>query len=595
MDAPTTIPLNAIASWNENPRTERDPKAIEQLAANLLGQGQIMPLIVMAAPVNGLYYAIDGETRRQALNSLVDQSKLEPDHPVAVKVLDASTPVSQLMAIAIAANSLRQNMTEVDYFQAFSKLIREGMKPAAVADLFNMTTKHVRGLLALANLVPEALAMLREGKRTIGWARAMTMASPNQQQKIVARIEANNHEFQTGEAVQAELRSAGIPESSALFDPALLADTLAVDLFSDIYGNGIFTDTEAFWQLQNIEIQKLVETYEQSHADVLVVRGTRFDDTGWTGGGEPAESTAVIIVHDDGSVTTREGMIPPAKQHADDDDEADALAALLDDAAQDALDAANDDEDQVGTSRNALAKATKDTAAYLGTQARIGMRLALAEDTRLAKATVVAASLTRNGIAATPLSAIALSNIDEHAMTEMGHALTHLRDRRDRIAVDNGIAGCNHTGEMLSKLLALDEADLDILFNWTVSESCRVTLDETGASLHAAADVPLLGNWRIDSIYVDTLSNAQLRQLASDILPASEQPSDKASIRTVRQAILNHVNNADAQTDWTGHSFSWLPPQVAKLTANPAVPVVASFTPDDDASDDQATSTLLAA
>src|SRR3546814_2892711 len=61
-----------------------------------------------------------------------------------------------------------------------------------------------------------------------------------------------------------------------------------------------------------------IEDLRQTHANVKFVDRTRFDDAGWTTGGEPSESTAVVITHDDGSVEIREGLIPPVIDESDD-------------------------------------------------------------------------------------------------------------------------------------------------------------------------------------------------------------------------------------------------------------------------------------
>src|SRR3546814_18355403 len=54
-----------------------------------------------------------------------------------------------------------------------------------------------------------------------------------------------------------------------------------------------------------------IEDLRQTHANVKFVDRTRLDAAGWTTGGEPSESTAVVITHDAGSVEIREGQLPP--------------------------------------------------------------------------------------------------------------------------------------------------------------------------------------------------------------------------------------------------------------------------------------------
>lgn len=568
-----SLPLNTLVPWPDNPRTVRDPRTIEQTANNIAGQGLIMPLIVLAS--GNVYLTIDGETRRQALNALVNDGRLAADAPVDVKVLDPATSTAQLFAIGIAANAIREDMTETDYFMAFSRLAREGMKPGEIAALFSMTTRQVHGLLALGHLVPEALELLRSGKRAIDWARAMTMASPVQQQKIVSRIEANPHEFATPEAVRAEIQNNGIPEGSALFDPALLKDSLVVNLFSDVFNDGVFTDTDAFWKLQNAEIDKLETALRTSHANVIVIRGTRFDDTGWTAGADPADATAVIVVHDDGSVTTREGMVPPADIFAADTD-ADSLASLLDDAGSgDALEVS----DSAGP--DPLAKATRDTSSYLDAQARMSMRLAISDSPRLAKATLVAAALTRNALLATPLASIPATTNDDFAETPMGAMLGVQRERRDRIAVAHGIAGLTDSAEVLGRLMTMNEDELDLLLAWNVAESSRAAMGRDTFAAASAAGIDLFGDWTIDAAYIETLSNAQLRALAEEILPAAERPAERASIRTVKQAIQAHIADQNAQGTLIGGG-GWLPPQVAEMSRQ----ATDQSTPVDDGFDD---------
>src|SRR3546814_11635424 len=88
------------------------------------------------------------------------------------------------------------------------------------------------------------------------------------------------------------------PVTSALFDPIELNDCLVRDLFTP--NGNYFSDVKKFWERQNVEIEKKIEDLRQTHANVKFVDRTRFDDACWTTGGEPSESTAVVITHDDG-------------------------------------------------------------------------------------------------------------------------------------------------------------------------------------------------------------------------------------------------------------------------------------------------------
>src|SRR3546814_16757160 len=95
-----------------------------------------------------------------------------------------------------------------------------------------------------------------------------------------------------------------------------LNDCLVRDLFTP--NGNYFSDVKKFWERQNVEIEKKIEDLRQTHANVKFVDRTRFDDAGWTTGGEPSESTAVVITNDAGSVEIREGLIPPVTDESDD-------------------------------------------------------------------------------------------------------------------------------------------------------------------------------------------------------------------------------------------------------------------------------------
>src|SRR3546814_576589 len=150
----------------------------------------------------------------------------------------------------------------------------------------------------------------------MGWAQAMTVGSPASQERIVAEIDVNSAAHLDGSSVRVELTPGNIPVPSALFDPIEHNDCLFLDLFTP-KGN-YFSDVKKFWERQNVEIEKKIEDLRQTHANVKFVDRTRFDDAGWTTGGEPSESTAVVITHDDGSVEIREGLIPPVIDESDD-------------------------------------------------------------------------------------------------------------------------------------------------------------------------------------------------------------------------------------------------------------------------------------
>lgn len=557
-----TIPLNKIIEWPDNPRRTRSDDSVAASAASILAQGQLMPLIVLAVPNSDLFYAIDGETRRKGMNANVDADKAEADMAVKVTVLDPATPQSALLAIAVAANTVREQMNPIEEMEAYHKMALSGMKPRAIGEIFNLSGRQVLQRLALGGLVDGARELVRSGQRQIRWAEAMTVGSPAQQDRIVAEIHANPAAFSDGHSVRAELTRGNIPVESALFDPQELKDCLVSDLFTLDKG-GYFSDAEAFWKRQRAEIQKKIDELAATHKDVQFFDRQRFSDAGWATGGEPADSTAVVIAHDDGSVEIREGLIPPAYLNsagADEDDEGSFL-----DAAQEAF---GSDDAAAPIARieiNPLDAATRPTADYLNAQVAAGLRLKAASDHRVAMAFVIAQTLTRNGGLASSMVISGAGIEVEKQTSEVFLRLAARREAYQRIARTAGILGVTSPSVVVANLLKLDDPALYDVFAWTVSESVTAPLSETTAEVYEAVGLRLLEDWRIEQAYLDDLNSGQIRALAQEVVDIAALPSKNASIPMVKKAIMDAVDATGLQSNWVGATPAWQPPQISRV------------------------------
>src|SRR3546814_15229231 len=89
---------------------------------------------------------------------------------------------------------------------------------------------------------------------------------------------------------------------------------------------------------------------------------------------------------------------------------------------------------------NSLNNPTKETISYLTSQVSAALKLAVANDARLATAVLVAASLTRSG-PSTALSVAGLPLDPQDRTSQVFSQLHAQRVARDRIATDAGIAG----------------------------------------------------------------------------------------------------------------------------------------------------------
>lgn len=565
------LPLNQLIEWAGNPRKTRDTKDIGQMATNLLALGQQSPLIVFKGAGETLYKTIEGETRRLGFNELATANKIAGDAEVRCWILPETTSEEQLLAVALASNTVRREMNPIEEMEAYTSLAKAGMKLKAIGETFGVEQRTIRQRLALGDLTPEARDLIRSGKRQMGWAQAMTLASPAAQQRIVAEIGVNATSYPDGASVRAEVTRDSIPASSALFAPSELADCLVSDLFSTDSDKSFdyFSDTEAFWKRQRVEIDALIEKLSQTHKDVKLFDRIRFDDAGWTRGGEPSESTAVVIVYDDGAVKVEEGMIAPAIDDSFDDGEGSFLSDAEDHYTSEHEDTGNGDvvgrEDGAAIEKvevNPLDNATKETVVYLTGQVTAALKLQVASNPTFAMAVVITGALTRRG--PVPSLSPSGSTVDAEDQTSQAFMLLNAkRAARDRIVTMAGIAGMNTPAQALRKLLALDPALLAELFAYTVADSITASLDDTTADIFDALGADIVSGWRIEPAYLKGLNTAQIRSLTGEVCDPNDPINPRSSRSQLERAIMEAVESDALQGNFMGDN-GWMPPQLVK-------------------------------
>jgi ParB family chromosome partitioning protein len=564
--AEQTVPLNKIIEWPDNPRLTRSNVDQEQFAANLLVQGQIMPFLLQAVPGSDLFYAIDGESRRRAMNANVDGGKCDADMQVKSEILDPTIGKSQLLSIAVAVNTIRQAMNPIDEMIAYREMAFSGLKPRAIADIFNLSTREVTQRISLGNLVPNAQALVRAGKRHLGWAEAMTLGSPAEQEQVVLDIEANPAAFPDKHSVKAHFERGTIKASMALFPQEDLGKCLVRDLFAEQDGGGHFTDAKAFWDLQLAEVEKKKAELLKTHKSVRIFDREKFSDIEWAKADEPTDATAVIVTYDSGEVVVHECMLPPMSENMkdDDQDDGDFLSDAQDGFGGD-LEAGVEKASDVKVVVNPLNTATKDTQQYLEAQIRAGLRVRVAKDPDLAMALVVAATLTRSGKVASPLAVEGVGIEQKLQTADVFADIGYQRKARDTILRESGINAMSSIGSVVASLMAMDKPALHSLFAWTVSESVLVPMNESTFEVMDALGAEVMAGWRIEPTYLETLNQAQVRALASEVVAVSSQPSRNSSLAIVKKAILESVENDELQGDWVGEGSGWLPPQITSL------------------------------
>ena len=163
----TAIQISKIEPRKDQPRQDFDQTALQALADSIAEHGVLQPIIVREyeGTLAGNYEIIAGERRWRAAK-MAGLSEIP-----AVVFTGDDLKVAQ---VALIENVQRQDLNAVEEALAYKALIdRFGMTQEEVARQVGKNRSTVANLLRLLELPDEVLAMLRDGKLSMGHARAL--------------------------------------------------------------------------------------------------------------------------------------------------------------------------------------------------------------------------------------------------------------------------------------------------------------------------------------------------------------------------------------------------------------------------------------
>ncbi len=146
------------------PRRDVDPAALEELTSSIRQAGLLQPILVRPA-VTGGYELIAGERRLRACQALgwtkIAAVKREADDRT-------------LLTLALVENLQRDDLSPVDEARGYERLLAEfQLTQQDVADAVGRDRSTVANALRLLKLPEAVLAMLHDGRLTVGHARAL--------------------------------------------------------------------------------------------------------------------------------------------------------------------------------------------------------------------------------------------------------------------------------------------------------------------------------------------------------------------------------------------------------------------------------------
>jgi len=161
------MPVDQIVPNPDQPRRTFTTEQMEELAASIKEKGVIQPLIVRAI-AGGQYEIVAGERRWRA-------AQMAQRHEVPVVVREFSD--TEVLEIAIIENIQRADLNPVEEAMGYRQLMdRFGHTQEKMAEALGKSRSHIANMLRLLGLPEEVMAFLRDGKLSMGHARALVTA-----------------------------------------------------------------------------------------------------------------------------------------------------------------------------------------------------------------------------------------------------------------------------------------------------------------------------------------------------------------------------------------------------------------------------------
>jgi ParB family transcriptional regulator, chromosome partitioning protein len=279
-------------------------KEIDSLAASIAALGLIQPLVVR----NGRdgFEIVAGQRRYLAVKKLNADGAPETD-TVPCVVMDASDDAAALEA-SLAENIARLPMDEMDQFEAFAALKKNGLDEADIAAHFAISRQIVKRRLAIAGLHPDIRRLYRAGDIDAKTLHLLTLATKDRQKAWLALHRDPEQTPPPAWQLRAWLLGGvEIATTTALFDEALYQGGIVSDLFGE---DRYFTDPDEFWRLQNVAIAAEADRYRAAGwPEVIVIApDERFQPWDYDRASKAKGGAVYIDVDADGQVTVHKGL-----------------------------------------------------------------------------------------------------------------------------------------------------------------------------------------------------------------------------------------------------------------------------------------------
>ena len=161
-DAETTLPIARIKPNPNQPRSNFDEEALEQLADSIAQHGVLQPILVRK---KGSHYEIVAGERRYQASKIAGLEEV----PVLIREIDDE----DVFSLALIENLQRSDLDPIEEAQGYSQLIEtHQLTQEGLAKILSKSRPAIANALRLLDLPAEVQQLLREHLITSGHARA---------------------------------------------------------------------------------------------------------------------------------------------------------------------------------------------------------------------------------------------------------------------------------------------------------------------------------------------------------------------------------------------------------------------------------------
>jgi ParB family transcriptional regulator, chromosome partitioning protein len=208
------IPLSELAIAKVNVRHGVKKADYKDLIPSIKERGILQPLLVRK---NGRGYEIIAGRRRFLAACSLEKEGLEVEAvPCAIM---AKGDDAAAVEASLIENVAHLPMDDMDQFEAFQRLLKEGRSIEDIANVFGVTELTVKRRLAIANLTPKIRQLYRSEDIDAETLRALTMASMQQQKDWLILYEDEEQQAPMGQGLKRWLLGGqNIAKKNGLFE-----------------------------------------------------------------------------------------------------------------------------------------------------------------------------------------------------------------------------------------------------------------------------------------------------------------------------------------------------------------------------------------